>query len=56
MKFGLRPATGPLPRSVATICELTWECAPAPRGPNEHANELGYAVMAGVLGLDFYTH
>jgi hypothetical protein len=37
---------GRLPRSVATVCKLTWECAPAPQGPNEHANDLGYAVMA----------
>jgi lysophospholipase L1-like esterase len=40
------PGSGRLPRSVATICQLTWECAPAPDGPNEHANDRGYAVMA----------
>jgi lysophospholipase L1-like esterase len=37
---------GRLPRSVATVCELTWECAPAPQGPNEHPDDLGYAIMA----------
>jgi lysophospholipase L1-like esterase len=45
------PAIGPLPRAVATICKLTWECAPAPRGPNEHANDLGYAIMAAAFLL-----
>jgi lysophospholipase L1-like esterase len=40
---------GRLPRSVATICRLTWECAPAPRGPNEHANDTGYAIMAAAF-------
>ena len=45
------PGLGRLPRSVATICKLTWECAPAPRGPNEHANDLGYAIMAAAFLL-----
>jgi lysophospholipase L1-like esterase len=43
------PGLGRLPRSVATICQLTWACAPAPRGPNEHANDRGYAVMAAAF-------
>jgi lysophospholipase L1-like esterase len=37
---------GPLPRNVADICQWTWECAAAPRGPNEHANQVGYGVIA----------
>jgi lysophospholipase L1-like esterase len=45
------PGVGALPRSVATICQLTWECAAAPEGPNEHANDLGYAIMAAAFLL-----
>lgn len=37
---------GLLPRNVATICEWTWSCANWPRGPNEHANDIGYGVIA----------
>jgi lysophospholipase L1-like esterase len=37
---------GVLPRNVATVCEWTWACARWPQGPNEHANSLGYGVMA----------
>jgi hypothetical protein len=37
---------GLLPRNVATICEWTWSCAQYPRGPNEHANDTGYGVIA----------
>jgi lysophospholipase L1-like esterase len=40
------PGLGRLPRNVATICTYTWECASAPRGPNEHAREVGYGVIA----------
>jgi lysophospholipase L1-like esterase len=47
--FG-RPVTlarfGALPRNVAAICRWTWQCAPPPRGPNQHANQAGYAVIA----------
>jgi hypothetical protein len=28
------------------VCEWTWICKRAPRGPNEHANEVGYGVIA----------
>ena len=34
------------PLNVARICQWTWMCAPAPVGPNIHANDAGYAVMA----------
>jgi lysophospholipase L1-like esterase len=37
---------GRLPRNVAVICQWTWECAAPPRGPNEHPNPAGYAVIA----------
>jgi lysophospholipase L1-like esterase len=40
------PGVGTAPRNVAAICLWTWECAPAPRGPNEHARPIGYAVIA----------
>jgi hypothetical protein len=36
----------PVPPNVAMICSLTWMCAPAPRGPNEHPNNAGYRVIA----------
>src|SRR5580658_9799119 len=49
------PGIGTLPRNVALICRWTWECAAAPRGPNQHANQAGYAVIAraflGAAGL-----
>jgi lysophospholipase L1-like esterase len=35
-----------IPPNVAAICALTWMCAAAPRGPNEHANDAGYQVIA----------
>jgi lysophospholipase L1-like esterase len=37
---------GLLPRNVATVCEWTWSCARWPRGPNEHANDTGYGMIA----------
>jgi lysophospholipase L1-like esterase len=40
------PGLGTLPRNVATICQLTWECVPPPQGPNEHANAAGYHLIA----------
>jgi len=38
--------TGHAPPNVATICALTWMCAPPPRGPNEHPNSAGYRRIA----------
>jgi len=35
-----------VPVNVADICTWTWMCAPAPVGPNIHANDTGYAVIA----------
>ena len=40
---------GTVPLAVAKICELTWMCAPAPRGPNIHGNASGYQTMARVF-------
>jgi lysophospholipase L1-like esterase len=40
------PGFGTLPRNVAAICQWTWECAGPPRGPNVHANQAGYQVIA----------
>jgi lysophospholipase L1-like esterase len=37
---------GTVPRNVALICQWTWECASPPRGPNQHANQTGYGVIA----------
>jgi lysophospholipase L1-like esterase len=37
---------GLLPRNVAAVCAWSWMCAAPPRGPNEHPNTAGYAVIA----------
>ncbi len=38
--------TADFPRNVALLCQWTWECAAPPRGPNQHANQAGYQVIA----------
>ncbi len=43
------PGVGTVPRDVAMICELTWECDPPPVGPNEHANDAGYRLIAATF-------
>jgi hypothetical protein len=40
------PGAGRVPLNVARICQWTWMCAPAPLGPDIHANRDGYAVIA----------
>ncbi len=40
------PRIGAVPPNVAAICRWTWECASAPRGPNQHADAAGYSVIA----------
>ena len=35
-----------VPLDVARICQWTWMCAPAPLGPDIHANTAGYGVIA----------
>jgi lysophospholipase L1-like esterase len=37
---------GTLPRNVTLLCQWTWACAAPPRGPNQHANQAGYQVIA----------
>jgi lysophospholipase L1-like esterase len=47
--FGNRmavPGVGTVPRNVARICQWTWACTSPPRGPNQHANQTGYGVIA----------
>jgi lysophospholipase L1-like esterase len=48
------PAFGKLPLNVALICSYTWECAAPPVGPNEHANVLGYGVIANTFLSTYY--
>ena len=40
------PGVGTVPVNVARICEWTWMCAPPPIGPNIHADQVGYQVIA----------
>ena len=40
------PANSSVPRNVARLCQWTWACATPPRGPNQHANQAGYEVIA----------
>lgn len=44
------PGFGPLPVAVARVCQWTWMCAPAPRGPDIHPNSVGYPVIATEVG------
>jgi lysophospholipase L1-like esterase len=37
---------GPVPLSVFNACTLTWLCTPPPLGPDVHANNDGYGVIA----------
>ena len=50
------PGYGKLPRNVAAICQWTWQCAAPPRGPNQHANQAGYAVIAHAFLLAGASH
>jgi lysophospholipase L1-like esterase len=36
---------GTVPLAVFNVCSWTWFCAPAPAGPNVHANVTGYKVI-----------
>jgi len=46
---------GPVPLSVYNACTLTWMCTPPPLGPDSHATNNGYGVIAqafaAALGL-----
>ena len=41
-----------VPLNVARICMWTWVCAPAPYGPDNHANEAGYAALARAFAVE----
>jgi len=43
------PGAGTIPLNVARICMWTWVCAPAPYGPDNHANADGYGAIAGAF-------
>jgi lysophospholipase L1-like esterase len=43
------PAFGSVPKPVGYICMYTWMCAAPPVGPNIHANQLGYGVIANTF-------
>jgi lysophospholipase L1-like esterase len=40
---------GVVPRDVARVCALTWVCAAAPYGPNQHPNDAGYQVISRAI-------
>lgn len=46
------PGAGTVPLNVARICMWTWVCAPAPLGPDNHANADGYAVIAAAFAVE----
>lgn len=52
-KTSLAGQPHPVPVAVAEICRLTWMCAPAPVGPNIHANGTGYGVIAQAFATAF---
>ena len=43
------PPNDLLPVNVANICELTYMCDPAPVGPDIHANDAGYSLIADTI-------
>jgi lysophospholipase L1-like esterase len=45
------PGAGTVPLDVARICMWTWVCAPAPYGPDNHANEAGYGAIAHAFSI-----
>lgn len=46
------PGLGSVPLNVLRICQWTWVCAPAPYGPDNHANATGYGVIAGAFAIE----
>ena len=48
----LPPPNDQLPVSVANICEWTYNCDPAPVGPDIHANFAGYSLIADTLAAE----
>jgi lysophospholipase L1-like esterase len=53
MKTSLAGQPDPVPVAVAEVCRLTWMCAPAPVGPNIHANPAGYGLIAQAFATAF---
>lgn len=49
------PQFGTIPLNVALLCSYTWQCAPPPVGPNEHANVLGYGVIAKTFLATYFN-
>ena len=43
------PPNESLPVAVANICDYTFMCDPAPVGPDIHANDAGYALIADTI-------
>ena len=35
-----------VPKNVEVVCTLSWACTAPPRGPNIHANQAGYGIIA----------
>jgi lysophospholipase L1-like esterase len=54
-KTSLAVQAHPVPVAVAEVCRLTWMCAPAPVGPNIHANVVGYGVIARAFATALAT-
>lgn len=46
------PGVGTVPINVQRICIWTWVCAPAPLGPDNHANTAGYGVIARAFAAE----
>lgn len=40
---------GTVPENVKQVCLLTWMCAHAPYGPDDHPNNAGYMVIARAI-------
>jgi lysophospholipase L1-like esterase len=38
-----------VPKNLAEVCMLTWACTTPPQGPNIHANQIGYEVIASAF-------
>ena len=47
--FPLPPPNDMVPINVALICQNTYMCAPPPVGPNIHANQAGYQLIANTF-------
>ena len=45
----LPPPNDMLPQSVSNICDFTYMCDAAPRGPDIHANDAGYSLIADTI-------